>query len=192
MATSISLGHAVRRRRAGGRSDLVAPTDRFGAGMDVPESAKRRFGRSFLIEAWSDKAQVLLHHWSDGCRCCGGLHAHVTGKSCFGCPSLPVGHTGPLEVRRLASCGRSRPAAAGHEGTLGIDPQVTAMGRLTDKLAEQPLTRFRRARFEVTHWKPPGLGSRIAPQGTGSPALAARRRSKSRITISPNFRSTIP
>lgn len=42
------------------------------------------------------------------------------------------------------------------------------MGCLTDKLAEQALTRFRRSRFEVTHWKQqPGLGIRTCASRTG-------------------------
>ena len=49
----------------------------------------------------SDKPQILLHHWSDGGRCCGGLGAHVTGKSCFGCPSLPAARAGSVEVHHL-------------------------------------------------------------------------------------------
>lgn len=51
--------------------------------------------------------------------------------------------------------------------TRNIDPQVAAMACLTAKLAEQALTRFRRSRFEVTHWKPPGLGNRICASRTG-------------------------
>nr|DAE46082.1 MAG TPA: hypothetical protein [Caudoviricetes sp.] len=57
----------------------------------------------------SRKAQVLLHHWSDGCRCCGGVRAHVTGKSCFGSPSLSAARTGSVEVRHPASCRGTRP-----------------------------------------------------------------------------------
>lgn len=49
----------------------------------VCQFSRRNFRRSFLIFSLSDKAQVLLHHWSDWCRCCGGVHAHATGKSCF-------------------------------------------------------------------------------------------------------------
>jgi len=43
------------------------------------------------------------------------------------------------------------------------------MGCLTDRLAEQALTRFRRPWFEVTHWKQPGPGlrSRICASCTG-------------------------
>ena len=95
---------------------------RAGSLADDPQKGERRSWRRVVREALSNKAQVLLHHWSDGCRCCGGVRAHVTGKSYFGCPSLSAVCTGPLEVRRSASCWRSRPAAAGHNRpiTLGL------------------------------------------------------------------------
>lgn len=68
----------------------------------------RSFGRSFSSWPLSDNAQVLLHRWGDGCRCCCELGAHVNGKSCFGRPSLPVGRTGSHEVRHPAGSGRLR------------------------------------------------------------------------------------
>nr|DAE46065.1 MAG TPA: hypothetical protein [Caudoviricetes sp.] len=52
---------------------------------DDPGRGERRSWRRFVRRALSDKAKVLLHHWSDGCRCGGELRAHVPGKSCFGC-----------------------------------------------------------------------------------------------------------
>ncbi len=73
---------------------------RLGSEADDSQKGERRSWRRFVRRALSDKAQVLLHHWSDGCRCCGGLHAHVTGKSCFGCPSLPA----PLTDRSRLGC----------------------------------------------------------------------------------------
>lgn len=68
----------------------------------------RSFGLSFSSRALSDNAQVLLHRWGDGCRCCCELGAHVNGKSCFGRPSLPVGRTGSHEVRHPVGSGRLR------------------------------------------------------------------------------------
>lgn len=49
-------------------------------------------GRAF--GAW-----LLLHPWCDGCRCCGGVRAHVSGKSCLCCPGLPAARTGSVEAR---------------------------------------------------------------------------------------------
>lgn len=57
-----------------------------------------------------------MPHWGEGCRCCGGVRAHVTEKSCFGCPRLPAACTGSVEVRRSASRRRLRSAAAGSFG----------------------------------------------------------------------------
>ena len=69
---------------------LMVPKDRDRSVAAHRHNYRRRSWRSFARQALSEKAQILLHHWSDGCRCCGGVRAHVTGKSCFGSPSLPV------------------------------------------------------------------------------------------------------
>nr|DAE46075.1 MAG TPA: Thioredoxin-like [Caudoviricetes sp.] len=54
--------------------------DRCGSVTARVQKGRRRCRRSFVRRPLSDKPQVLLHHWSDGCRCCRGLRAHVTGE----------------------------------------------------------------------------------------------------------------
>lgn len=65
-----------------------------------------------------------MHHWSDGCRCCGGLRAHVTGKSCFGSPSLPAARTEAVEVRHPAICRRWRKVAIDQNPTFDHPPRI--------------------------------------------------------------------
>jgi hypothetical protein len=93
------------------------PNDGKGLGADVHESAKRRFWRSFLIKALSDKAKLPMHHGSDVCGYVGGLGAHGARESCFGCPSLPVARTRPRADGLSTRCRRGRAAAGGHEAT---------------------------------------------------------------------------
>lgn len=84
--------------------------------MSEVESAERRSWRRFRCWPLSGKAKVLLHHWSGGCRCCGGVRAHVTGKSCFGWPHTGARSGVPLSILRDELDKRNRPRCGQPDG----------------------------------------------------------------------------
>jgi hypothetical protein len=82
--------------------------------------------------------------------------------------------------------------AVSQEGAIVSIRKRPAMRRLTDTLAEQALTSFRRSRLAVTHWDPPGLGIRICASRTGIFDTSSMQTIKINNNDSPNLISTIP
>lgn len=82
--------------------------DRSGRVTARPRKGGRRSRRRFMRRTLSGRAQALLHHRGDDCRCRGGLRAHVTGR-CFG---TRIAQRGPDEQARSAPFGQEEGLAA--------------------------------------------------------------------------------
>lgn len=79
-------------------------------GMDRKRAILKRAGVGLGVALGTEPRQIRRRHCCiigvTVCRYSGGLGTHETGKSCFGCPSLPAARNRLRKARRLASCRR--------------------------------------------------------------------------------------